>query len=142
MDRNATRRANLSRLIETRFDGHQKAFADAVGREANYISRLLGGVKNLGEDLALEFESKLRLPKGFFDEVDPPAMVSSPGVEQPAPEPYGTNVDSNSPIHRFMRATRGLRSDQIEAALSKLEEQAQENERTLNELSRLKDKAA
>ncbi|TCU93928.1 hypothetical protein EV686_11096 [Paracandidimonas soli] len=49
------------------FGGKQAAIANAVGRPANYISRILNGSKQLGEDLVREFEESLKKPDYWFD---------------------------------------------------------------------------
>lgn len=69
MDQTEIRRAVLRAVIREKFAGNQTAFARAVGRQADYISRCLSGKKNLGEDLVREFEDILHLPKYYFDSV-------------------------------------------------------------------------
>lgn len=79
MDLTETRRAALRAVIKEKFGGNQTAFARAVGRQADYISRCLSGKKNLGEDLVREFEDTLRLRKYYFDSPE------SLGVDQLTP---------------------------------------------------------
>lgn len=67
MDILETRRAILRAFIAERFGGNQTAFARAVGRQPDYISRCLSGKKNLGEELVREFERLLHLPPYYFD---------------------------------------------------------------------------
>lgn len=64
------RRESIRRLIRNSFFGKQKAFADAIGRQPDYISRILKGTKNLGEELARDIETKLGLPTGWMDQAE------------------------------------------------------------------------
>ena len=58
----------LKRLLwETPFEGKQSAFAAAVGKPANYISRVLSGNKKLGEEIVRDFEDSLSKPAYWFD---------------------------------------------------------------------------
>lgn len=50
------------------FKGKQAALAAAVGKPANYISRILNGSKKLGEELVREFEVSLGMPPYWFDQ--------------------------------------------------------------------------
>jgi hypothetical protein len=61
------RRSNLRFLLSHRFGGRQVDLAGAVGRPADYISRLLRGVVGLGEDVARDFERRLDLPAFWLD---------------------------------------------------------------------------
>ena len=61
------RRENLRRLINEKFDRKQKRLADAIERQPDYISRILKGHKNLGEDLARTIETMLNLEQGWLD---------------------------------------------------------------------------
>jgi phage repressor protein C with HTH and peptisase S24 domain len=68
----SNRRKRLLQLIQTRFDGNQTAFGDAIGRSNAYISFLLAEpglphAKNLGEKLASHIESVLGLPEKWLD---------------------------------------------------------------------------
>lgn len=67
MDIYETRRDNLAKLIEDSFEGRQRRLADAIDRQPDYISRVLGGSKRLGEKLAREIEAKLKLGEGWLD---------------------------------------------------------------------------
>jgi transcriptional regulator with XRE-family HTH domain len=62
-----TRVERLRALITSRYDGNQSTFASAVGKSPNYISRLLGGTKRMGEDFAREVETLLKLPPFYMD---------------------------------------------------------------------------
>lgn len=68
------RRFNLIYLIEKNFIGQTKKFAEAVGKQANYISRLKTGTSSgktfngrIGTRSAREFEKRLNLESGCFD---------------------------------------------------------------------------
>lgn len=63
-----TRRRALRALIDSRFGGVQSKFGLAIGRQADYVSRLLSGRKALGERLAREIEGILILPAGSLDQ--------------------------------------------------------------------------
>ncbi|GAA5786426.1 prophage repressor CohE [Chitiniphilus shinanonensis] len=72
-----TRRQRLQELLDTdpRFGGKSARLAAALGRQSSYLYRLLKAKgkerKNLGEGLAREFEAKLNLPYGWFDQGGP-----------------------------------------------------------------------
>jgi hypothetical protein len=70
-----TRRRALRALIATRFGGVQSRFGSAVGRQSDYVSRLVTGKKHLGERLARDIERILGLDPGHLDrepiELDP-----------------------------------------------------------------------
>lgn len=61
------RLAKVRSLIERRFDGVQAKFALAIGRQDNYVSRVLSGTKRIGEDLARDIERRLGLDAGGLD---------------------------------------------------------------------------
>jgi phage repressor protein C with HTH and peptisase S24 domain len=69
MDIFEARRANLLSLIAERFGGTQSAFASAIDRQSDYVSRLVHGHKGLGERLARHIEATLGLPSGWLDEL-------------------------------------------------------------------------
>ena len=64
----AIRRANLRLLIDLKFETRQVDFATAIGRPPDYISRVLGGKKNLGEGLARDVESIVGLEPFWLDQ--------------------------------------------------------------------------
>ncbi|AZS78825.1 XRE family transcriptional regulator [Achromobacter spanius] len=66
----AQRLERFRSLMESRFGGKQAAIAAAVGKPANYVSRVLNGSKKLGEEMAREFEVSLELPPYWFDGLD------------------------------------------------------------------------
>jgi len=70
MDDNTIRINNLRAITATRFRGKQSALAAHLQRQPDYISRLFLGKKNLGGDLAREFERLLDLPKFSLDNPD------------------------------------------------------------------------
>ena len=64
------RQARVRELIETEHGGSQARFADAIGRPANYVSRMLSekkGHKNIGEELARLIEQRHGKPTGWLD---------------------------------------------------------------------------
>jgi hypothetical protein len=56
------RRKNLQLLITSEYDGVQRKLADAVDRQADYISRCLSGKKGIGENFARHIEQKCGKP--------------------------------------------------------------------------------
>lgn len=66
----ATRLERFRLLMDERFGGKQSAIANAVGKPANYVSRVLSGAKKLGEEMVREFEESLGLPTYWFDGLD------------------------------------------------------------------------
>lgn len=70
VDIKAIRRKRLQQLIDLNFGKRQHAFADAVERSPNYISRIASGKKGIGEDVARDIEIKLELPRGWLDRDD------------------------------------------------------------------------
>lgn len=66
------RRIKLSQYIESLGVGGQKKVADAIGKDASYVSRMLypddkSGRKRIGEETVLLLETNLQLPRGWFD---------------------------------------------------------------------------
>lgn len=61
------RQQALKALIDRRFGGVQSRFGTAIGRQSDYVSRLVNGKKALGEKLAREIERILGLPAGELD---------------------------------------------------------------------------
>lgn len=77
--------------MNERFGGKQATIANAVGKPANYVSRVLNRTKKLGEEMVREFESVLDLPAYWFDGLDdlgawPFATVSRQAYEGLTPE--------------------------------------------------------
>lgn len=66
----AIRLERFRRVMIDQFGGKQAAIAKAVGKPANYVSRVLGGSKKLGEDMVREFEETLGKPPYWFDGFD------------------------------------------------------------------------
>ena len=66
----AMRLERFRNVMNERFAGKQAAIAHAVGKPANYVSRVLSGAKKLGEEMAREFEVCLGLPAYWFDGLD------------------------------------------------------------------------
>ena len=71
------RRSNLQAVIDRRFGGVQTRFASAVGRQGDYVSRLVTGRKSLGEKLAREIEAILGMTPGELDQPAAPAVAVS-----------------------------------------------------------------
>lgn len=61
------RRKKLLEVIDDKYGSSQTKFAAKVDKQPDYISRCLSGKKNIGEELAREFEEKTELPEGFLD---------------------------------------------------------------------------
>lgn len=57
----------MQAIIERRFGGVQARFGTAIGRQSDYVSRLLTGKKALGERLARDIERILGLEPGELD---------------------------------------------------------------------------
>lgn len=75
MDKFERRRIRLLELIQSMSDGKIVAFAEKIGREQSYVSRMLypkgkQNKKNIGEDMVAHIEETLNLPKGWFDRSD------------------------------------------------------------------------
>ena len=83
MDLKKSRRENLKKLISERFDGNNAEFCRQVNKNPNGINLILTKnqmhQRSMGESLAREIETKLRLPHGYFDRV--PDGSSLDGVE-------------------------------------------------------------
>lgn len=71
MNIKALRRANLLRLIASKFDGNKAAFARAIDRPAPNVHRMLADgdsdKRGIGEDLARDIERKCSLPPMWLD---------------------------------------------------------------------------
>lgn len=75
MDMHAIRRDRLRSLVDERFGGKQARLAEAIERQAGYISRCLAGTKGIGEDFARYIEARIGLPALWMD--TPPDGVGS-----------------------------------------------------------------
>jgi phage repressor protein C with HTH and peptisase S24 domain len=65
-----TRRRNLQALVDRDFEGNKSALANAIGRQASYISRCLSTdrhSKNIGEAFARHIETELGIEEGWLD---------------------------------------------------------------------------
>ena len=67
MNKFEIRRRRLKEVLDKSFDGNQRAMAEKLRRQPDYLSRLLSGIKNLG-DAAREYEDLLDLPAGWLDD--------------------------------------------------------------------------
>lgn len=68
MDEYISRITNLKRVMLDQYEGKQTLIAAKLGRQPDYISRLLNGRTKLSGDLAREFERLLGLPKYWLDD--------------------------------------------------------------------------
>jgi SOS-response transcriptional repressor LexA len=90
LDIHETRRARLRVLVDTKYSGKQVALANAIGRQADYISRCLKGTKRIGEEFARIVEHATGLPPGWLDNPE-----SAPTrLSEPSPPPFDVNVES------------------------------------------------
>ena len=87
MDTKELRRHRLRVLIDQEFGGSQTALAGRIGRQPDYISRILGGKKNLGDDLAREIESATGKPRYWLEATDDDAPPALPGASPLKTEP-------------------------------------------------------
>lgn len=76
----ALRRQKLAEYIDSLGVGGQRKVADALGKDASYVSRMLypdekAGKKRIGDEMVLALESGLNLPRGWFDGI---AELSAP----------------------------------------------------------------
>ncbi len=72
MDIKDIRRFRLRKLVATRFNSKQSAFAEYVGKSPSYIARIFSDKpehsRNIGESLAREIEAVCKLEAGFLDQ--------------------------------------------------------------------------
>lgn len=88
MDVRDRRMERARQLLVERFRGIQADFAGAIGRPANYVSRMLSHGKNrkrIGEDVARDIELKLGLEEGWMDRPSGESPTSSPTTPPLAP---------------------------------------------------------
>ena len=85
----ATRRANLSRLVESkRYASTQKDFAQRIGKAPAQVNQWLTKRRNIGEGTRDDIEDTLGLPRGWLDvdrsdaatELDLPAPPAAPAA--------------------------------------------------------------
>lgn len=71
MKRNEIRRQRLLAVIQERFEGNKARFAEFVGKKPPQVYRLFsdaqGSRRDIGEDLAREYEQLLGLPRYYLD---------------------------------------------------------------------------
>lgn len=80
-----TRRRNLQTLVDRDFEGNKSALANAIGRQASYISRCLSTdrhSKNIGEAFARHIETELGIEAGWLDRDH---RAAYPSMTEPAP---------------------------------------------------------
>ncbi|WP_241074776.1 hypothetical protein [Achromobacter insuavis] len=82
----AVRLQRFRTLMDDRFGGKQAAIATAVGKPANYVSRIISGNKKLGEEIVREFETSLDLPAYWFDGLTDTTAWPFPSVSRAAYE--------------------------------------------------------
>jgi SOS-response transcriptional repressor LexA len=68
LNMDAYRKTRLQQLIDTRYEGNQKAFGEAVGLSKGRVSQLLDKDEPFGERAAASLVEKLRLPDRWFDQ--------------------------------------------------------------------------
>jgi hypothetical protein len=107
MNTTQTRQRALRALIERRFGGVQARFGIAIGRQADYVSRLLSGKKALGERLAREIEATLGLERGELDR-EPEELGES---TIPAPRFAGRLVPI-IPFSKMVRLDHGKKEEE------------------------------
>lgn len=106
MDKYERRRIRVQELIRLRFDSRQARFAEAIGRDANYVSRMLyapgkAGKKRIAEDMRDAIEQACHLTPGWLD-MDPGTPIIADGAAV-ASEPQASY--SSSPDWPFDRVT-------------------------------------
>jgi len=62
-----TRRRNLIGLMGSRYGGKQINLANAINMSPTYLSRVINGQKNMGEELSREIAQSLNLPATWLD---------------------------------------------------------------------------
>lgn len=84
MDKYERRRLRVLDLVREMYQGKQSRFAEEIGRDPNYVSRMLypegkKGRKRIGEDMRDEIERKCGLPGGWLDmDTGAPARLAEP----------------------------------------------------------------
>jgi hypothetical protein len=106
MDKYERRRQRVLELIKLRFEGRQARFAEAIGRDANYVSRMLympgkAGKKRIAEDMRDTIERACHLTPGWLD-MDPGTPVILDGA-MVAAEPTAAYAAASWP---FLKITR------------------------------------
>ena len=88
MDVSDIRRLQMRLIIDQRFNGKQSAFAAAIERQPDYVSRCLKGTKRIGEEFAGHVERQLGLPDGWMSGVHGVDSLESsrlPAIAEPEP---------------------------------------------------------
>jgi phage repressor protein C with HTH and peptisase S24 domain len=106
MDIYEARRLALQQLIDSRFDGNQRAFAADTGIAPSYVNRMLKlegdtGRKRIGDDMATKIERLFDLPQGSILNAPPPVRR---GAEEGLPRAATEAV----PDRRHIPSQRGL----------------------------------
>lgn len=76
-------------LINEKFDGRQKDFADAINKPPSQVNQWLNGFRNVGDALALHIEKSLNLPHGYLN------SDNSTDIELPHETAIKNNLESN-----------------------------------------------
>ncbi len=76
-----TRVERLRGIIRDEFGGKQASIAAQLGRQPDYISRLLSGRTKLAENLAREFEELLKKPPFWLDGLADAGAWPLPGID-------------------------------------------------------------
>lgn len=106
MDKYERRRQRVLELIKLRFDGLQARFAEAISRDANYVSRMLypptkPGRKRIAEDMRDTIERACHLTPGWLD-MDPGTPVIIDG-EMEVSEPRAAYSPAHWPFLKISR---------------------------------------
>ena len=77
MDSKETRRANLKRLIRDRAGDNQREFAEMCGLNVSHLSQMVNKHRDVGDKIARQIETALRLGYGELDHVESPTLTSA-----------------------------------------------------------------
>lgn len=81
----ADRKSLLRKLIDTRFDGKQAAFARAIRKSPNQVNQWLTGYRSVGDGVARNIETILGLGALWFDGKES-AAPPTPAISSMQPE--------------------------------------------------------
>ena len=119
------RRRQLQRLVQQRFHGVQAAFATEIQRQADIVSGLLRGKRNLGETLARTIEAKVHLPAGWLDQDGlelPRQVLAGMRVQEATSTAYAIQPPTDQEVRGelLVALTDGLMRGAIDAADAKI----------------------
>ncbi len=109
-----SRRDALKRLIDERYGGKQADLARAINRSPSLVWQCLNGHRNIGEKLAREIESKLRLKKGWLDDmvvVDEAHKAGEPAADLSR---QNDGALENAPVIAFTATPKKAKADELE----------------------------